>query len=199
MELEPNRDDIEAYLDLIISPWRSIHPTAQLEFRALKPGNGSRNWLTSVNEQSLCASIDKVVELNSEYWNVYVTVNPISPDLIHPSAKDADVIGAYYLFADADTKESAALIDQTQTDPTFRVVTGTKPHLRLHAYWQIVGGLSDMEQFRLGQERIIDYFKSDSIQNPSRIMRIAGTVSWPPQKKQDQGYEAELTSLEDFI
>ena len=34
-----------------------------------------------------------------------------------------------------------------------------------------------------------------AIHNPSRIMRVAGSVSYPTKKKEKRGYQAEITRL----
>ena len=46
------------------------------------------------------------------------------------------------------------------------------------------------------QSAIARHFGSDpSVINPSRIMRIGGTISWPSVKKRQKGYVEELTTI----
>ena len=43
-----------------------------------------------------------------------------------------------------------------------------------------------------------DLFGSDDVQNPARLMRVAGTVNYPSDKKRNErGYVTELTTLHD--
>ena len=56
--------------------------------------------------------------------------------------------------------------------------------------------MEDMHQWTELQKLLISYLKTDKvIHNPSRIMRVAGTVTFPPKKKLDLGYVSEVTKL----
>ena len=65
----------------------------------------------------------------------------------------------------------------------------------MHAYWSI----SDVPSLKLWtelQSRLIEYFGSDpASKNPSRIMRLAGTISYPTERKILRGYSPEITYL----
>jgi len=54
----------------------------------------------------------------------------------------------------------------------------------------------NMDAWRDVQKAIAASLHTDpAVINPSRIMRVAGTVSWPNQKKQDKGYVPELVTM----
>ena len=79
----------------------------------------------------------------------------------------------------------------------FHVVTGTQPSMRLHAYWQLAQPVRDMSAWRQAQKALIGEFQTDAaIHNPSRIMRLAGTISWPSADKRAKGYTPELVRLD---
>ena len=81
--------------------------------------------------------------------------------------------------------------------PDFVVITGKTPHLRAHTYWRLEQPCADMKVWRETQQRIASNFKTDpSVINPSRIMRVPGTVSYPSGKKRAQGYIDELVVLQ---
>jgi hypothetical protein len=54
----------------------------------------------------------------------------------------------------------------------------------------------DLAAWRATQQAIAAHFGSDrSVINPSRIMRLGGTVSWPSEKKTAKGYAVERTAF----
>ena len=53
-----------------------------------------------------------------------------------------------------------------------------------------------MAAWRMTQAAVAQYLGTDqTVKNPSRVVRLAGTVSDPPPHKQERGYVTELTSL----
>ena len=141
-------------------------------------------------------AITQAINLNEQGWNIYACVNPVDPSQSSFADDDA-IVGACFQFADADTDEAAKAIRAFEVQPDFYVVTGTTPFERLHAYWQ-VENIENLENWAQGQELLIERFAADpAIKNPSRIMRLAGTVSWPNQRKQQKEYIPELTKLEE--
>ncbi|MCL7404460.1 RepB family DNA primase [Paradonghicola geojensis] len=198
MTLEPNRTDIERHLELLVSPWRDLF-VAKIEFRALKENTAPSRWFSGVEPDELEQSIDRVIQLNDDQLarNVYVTVNPVRPDLTG-SASDRDIITSFYAFADADNGAAASRLRYAEPKPTFFVQTGKTPEPRLHAYWRLEG-TEDLSEWSALQKAIQQNLGTDSVHNPSRILRLAGTVSWPPKHKMNRGYAPEVTKLvEDF-
>ena len=56
--------------------------------------------------------------------------------------------------------------------------------------------LHDLAKWRVIQAGFAKAYGSDScVKNPSRLMRIAGTVSYPSPGKKVKGYEIERTEL----
>jgi len=80
--------------------------------------------------------------------------------------------------------------------PDITVITGTIPHERRHTYWQLTEPCFDMQLWVSKQVQIAEYCKTDgSVRNPSRIMRLPGTVSYPNYAKQAKGYVPELVAM----
>lgn len=81
--------------------------------------------------------------------------------------------------------------------PDMIVTTGTSPHERQHDYWRLDEPCHDMTLWRSWQSEIAAQYDNDPVViNPSRIMRVAGTVSYPSDKKRKKDYIAELVTLE---
>ena len=49
------------------------------------------------------------------------------------------------------------------------------------------------------QRAIAAHLRGDAVINPSRIMRLAGTVNYPAPHKIERGYRTELTTLRTFF
>ena len=156
---------------------------------------------TPVTECFTQDAIDRAVELafrmNQKKMNVYVTINPVNPDAVIKAGKgatDSDILRAHYSFADADDQQG---LDGLNTiaglvEPDMIVTTGTVPHERRHAYWRLAEPCTDLTLWRLRQIDIATKYQTDpSVCNPSRIMRVAGTVSYPSKQKLARGYVPE--------
>ena len=101
-------------------------------------------------------------------------------------------------FADADDAEGLAGLNQlcSQVEPDIVVVTGLVPCERRHAYWRLHEPCEGLSAWTAVQKTIANKFKTDkTISNPSRIMRVPGTISFPPERKQARGYVTEIVTL----
>ena len=109
---------------------------------------------------------------------------------------------AHYSFADADDQAGLTGIIKLSElcEPDIVVTTGTVPHERRHAYWRLSDACTDLELWRSTQFNIATQFATDSrVINPSRIMRVAGTVSYPNTDKQRRGYISELVTMKEKV
>jgi AAA domain len=134
---------------------------------------------------------------NQSGYNCYVTVNPLKPET-GSYAKDTDVAAARWHFNDVDGTDDldqAIARHSEEFVPSMIVVTGEIPSLRFHAYW-FQSDTVDPVQWTKTQRGLAAEFESDpSVINPSRIMRLAGTVSYPDERKAKKGYVPELVTL----
>jgi hypothetical protein len=197
MTLEPNRVDIERHIELLTQPWRDADLVANAEIRCLSEKAGSKSYLFNPSDgDETDDAVSNLIRLNEVDWNGYICVNPIDPTH-HKPARDTDIITAFYAFIDADNENAANNIIQSPILPDFCVQTGTIPEKRMHAYWS-VSDVPCPEKWSELQSRLIDYFGSDpAIKNPSRIMRLAGTISYPNERKISRGY-IQITHLLEY-
>lgn len=197
MTLEHNRSAIERHIELLTKPWIEDGLSALLEIRCLKDKGGSRShYVDPLDADFLDDAITKVCDLNQAGWNGYVCINPIDNTHDGP-ANDQAIVSAYFAFADADDAKASEQLLASHAKPDFYVQTGAVPTQRLHAYWSIEG-IHDLDKWRMMQKRLIANFGSDkAICNPSRVMRLAGTVAYPTETKRTRGYIPELTLLKE--
>ena len=198
MSLEPNQNDVERHIELLTQPWKDANISANTEIRCLNGNGGSKSYLFNpADDDEIDDAVSKLIKLNEVGWNCYICVNPIDPDH-HAPARDQDIVTAYYAFIDADDENAANNITQSPILPDFCVQTGTIPEKRMHAYWS-VSDVPCLEEWSELQSRMISYFGSDpAIKNPSRIMRLAGTTSYPKEDKISRGYIPEITHLVEY-
>ena len=195
LEPEPNPVVVKEHLDLVTQDWLKLGTDFLIEVRCLT--NGSTAY-ESFPAGKTAQAADYATEKNLEGFNCYVVVNPILAESFNGSAaNDNSIAGACFCFADADAEQASKNLRGVSPKPDFLVVTGTVPFERLHAYWRLEDPCIDLVAWTRLQKSIATNLGTDkAVTNPSRIMRIAGTVSWPNEQKTKRGYEPELVNLE---
>jgi hypothetical protein len=194
--MSPDKDVIHQFLSLLTEPWKECSPKGQLELRFLAKGKSAS--IARFADDQLMDATDYIVQMNTDNLNTYVCINPVAekPLKAREGAKDADILRAHFAFADCDEPGSAERLKSSTPSHDFSVVTGTQPHLRCHYYWQFDQPLQNLAKWSVIQAGFAKAYGSDScVKNPSRIMRIAGTVSYPSPGKKAKGYEIERTEL----
>jgi len=194
--LSPNRLIIEQFIRAVTQNWLNVgEDEHHFEVRCLGEHRTPNSGFFAPSQIDDATAF--IVELNNLKMNAYMTINPINTNH-HGNAKDDDVACAHLSFADADDLAGLSGI-KTMTGehaPDFIVTTGSVPHERQHTYWRLETPCHDLELWRQSQQNIARNLGTDpSVINPSRIMRIAGTVSYPSQSKVAKGYIPELVTL----
>jgi hypothetical protein len=199
MEMAPKSDIIKQFITQITRNWNEVGQPL-IEIRSISTSgstNAARFKLEDLNQ-----AVEHAEAMNKAKQNIYMCINAIDPIKAEDipagkAAKDTDILAAFYCFADADTKGAMENI-MSFAGPKFTlsVKTGTKPFARGHAYWELEEPCQNMDAWKEVQKSIAASLQTDAaVINPSRIMRVAGTVSWPNKKKQDKGYVPELVTM----
>lgn len=190
----PDHDSIRRDLEFMTARWHELDVPVVFEVRAFKEDCAPKSakfapdWIEDAVEW--CAG------MNERGYNIYAVRNPIRHDA-PASASDDDIVCAFFLWADCDDPESAGNVKRFD-GPKYSaaVITGRKPSTRVHTYWQLAEPCFDLAAWRETQIAIATHFGSDrAVINPSRIMRVGGTVSHPFKKKREKGYEREVTTI----
>lgn len=191
---KPDLAAIRADLEFMTARWGELPERAMFEIRAFKEGSQPQTFKYAVDWME--DAIGVISDLNQRGYNLYAVRNPIR-DTCAGSAKDTDIIAAFFLWADCDDPAAAGNVLRFDGPKwSAAVTTGTTPSTRAHVYWSLEEPCYDLAKWRDMQSAIAAHFGSDaSVINPSRIMRIGGTVSWPFAKKRERGYVSELTTL----
>lgn len=185
---------IRADLLMMTARWGELPRSAMFELRAFDE-HGNPQW-AQFTPARIGEAVEWAASENAQGRNVYAVRNPIRLDHSGP-ATDAAVIAAFYCWADCD--DAAAVGNVRRFDGpkwTAAVTTGKTPDPRVHLYWELQEPVYNLDAWRQMQVSIAAHFQSDPVViNPSRIMRVGGTISYPPQRKRDRGYVPEPCTI----
>lgn len=189
--IAPVNADIEAakaHLYALFKPFADMSYEGKIEIRCIHPFNQVTTPM-NFHISEIDQAADYAVGMNNEY-NVYVGVNPRRKET-KGAGKTADVEISYFHFVDADDAAAVEKLKEAPLKPNFVIETGTRPYQRVHAYWRLEDPSRNLQQWQKQQEALADFFGGDRVIDPPRIMRLAGTVNHPSQKKQERGYTKE--------
>jgi hypothetical protein len=193
-DMQPDRDAIRRDLVFMTRRWGELTEPAQFELRAF--GENRQPQIGRFQPDWIDDAVDWAANMNKVGLNVYAVRNPIRAS-VTKSATDADIVAALFLWADCDEPAAAGNVSRFDGPKwSANVTTGRTPDTRVHVYWELDVPCTDLGAWRQLQSDIAAHFRSDpSVINPSRIMRIGGTINWPATHKRAKGYITELCTL----
>lgn len=187
-------DAIRRDLTYMVQGWDQLTEPVKFEVRAFREHGQPQSAL--FRPDWIDDAVDWIASVNASGCNTYVVRNPIRASVVG-SASDADVVAAMFLWADFDDGRAAQnVLKWTGPKYSAAVVTGTIPSTRVHTYWRLDAPCYDLSLWRDTQASIAAHLGSDrTVINPSRIMRIAGTIAYPAKHKVERGYIRELATI----
>lgn len=198
-QLCADKNIVAQFITEITKDWPKTQETGLFEIRCL--GEHRKPVVQRFSLGELNDAVQFAQSMNAAKLNVYMVINPIDPEAAINAGKgatDADILRAHYSFADADDQKGISGISKLSAllPPNITVITGTVPNMRCHAYWRLAEPCTDMQQWADKQTNIAAQFGTDpSVTNPSRLMRVSGTVSYPSTAKLAKGYVPELVTI----
>ncbi len=195
--IEPDSDAIKTHLETLFAPLRDIYPDGLVELRHGHATNLSSYSYFGLSKDRIEDAANYAASVNSRGENVYVGVNPRRGTTDRKrAASDSDVEISIYHFADLDKLEAVETArTRSGLAPTTVVITGTIPNNRPHLYWLLDEPVANMQAWTERQRAIASFLGGDSVINPSRIMRLGGTVNFPPPHKVQRGYKVERSTV----
>ena len=194
--LEPNTGDMRAQLDFMFGANCREYDDGQVEIAVCMLKGEHKVWQSQLfTLDRLADAVSYAAMQNAAGHNIYVGAALRDPDAApFGRASDSDHYASPAIYADLDTAEaSAAAAARTKgLPPDFVVCTGRHPHMRLQPYWRLEEPVTDPEQHRALCGGLADSLQGDrAVTNPSRIMRLAGSIAWPTKP----GRVPEMTSV----
>ncbi len=127
--------------------------------------------------------------------NVYIGAalrQPGTPPFARAQDSDAFALTCAYVDLDNPGAAGAAKDIYGLDKPTMVIVTGRAPHTRAQMWWRLEEPLTDPNKWPALMRGFAAKLNGDStVTNPSRVMRLAGTIAWPVKP----GRVVELTSI----
>lgn len=195
--IRPDVNAIAEHLRALFDPLATEYPQGLIEISYGFPGpdHGALFGIGRIED-----AVTFAVEMNNDGKNVYVGVNPRKPGTkMSKRASDSDVEIAIWQFADIDKNEAVeTLKPKLALPPNLNVITGRTPNPRPHLYWLLDEPVHNLAEWSARQQGLAAKLGGDPVINPSRIMRLAGTVNYPTDKKMERGYRTELATLKVF-
>lgn len=199
--LAPNDADMRTHLDHLFGGYLDGHHDGRVElsWTETSPDDAGRYRLRHAcffGTDQLDELVEEAARLNAQpMCNVYVGAALRHPDTPpFGRARDDDFGAAMALWCDLDSADAVqqALANYAHAKPTLLVMTGEHPHQRVQCWWRLAEAIEDPETLRNALSGIAYKMGGDTtVTNPSRVMRLAGSIAWPHKP----GRVAELTRV----
>jgi hypothetical protein len=175
------------------------HGRIELAWTAPDPDESGRfklKYAETFDVEDTDALVRKAAEVNSQpRTNVYIGAALRKPETCPVGrCDDDDFYATTAYWADLDDKDANdhASGRFAETAPSMVVRTGEHPHWRHQLWWRLSEPVTDPERARAAVSGIAAALGGDgTIANPSRVMRLAGTIAWD----QKPGRRPELTRI----
>lgn len=192
--LEPDTATILRHLIWLTISARNVVPDLRVELAWGDPAAGpNRSRTYAIGELSKAASFANWI--NRKGCNVYVGVTLKAADAPAKGRTAADLAAlATCLPVDIDTQFVATAASLSKfAKPQLVVLTGQRPEPRGQLFVR-VAPTSDLASWELAHERAVKACGGDAnALGRNRLMRLAGSISFPSPKKLARGYAIERT------
>lgn len=199
---EPCAETMERHIVAATVGWEEHLPRCKFEIRCIHPDlpDDHPRKVRAQNFQLGDArrAAQWAASLNRQRWNCYRGINPRRSDIPrHAAAKAGDVPAAMALASDQDTAlEPLERVAALPLLPYFLAFTGYVPGLRVQSLWRLQEPLSGEEPWKSMQRGLAARVGGDPrVCDLPRVMRLPGSVSYPPAHKRARGYQVEQVTL----
>ena len=171
----------------------------ELAWTDTKPDESGRYRLKSARlfgTDQLDELVEEAARLNSQQMcNVYIGAALRKPGTApFARAQDSDAFALTAVYVDLDDADAARTAKDIygKAKPTMIVVTGRAPHTRAQLWWRLDEPITDPAAWPPLLRGMAAALKADStVTNPSRVMRLAGSIAWAVK----DGRVTEMTGL----
>ena len=179
-ELRPNSDAMTAFL----SWWFEKCNRGVIEIGWLDAGGRGLIHFEQFERDDIASAVATATQANLVPGQAcYVRASTVHPKH-RPDhyTTDMDFEQAPGIWGDIDTQEDfeRAKTVQTIVRPNGSVITGTVPHMRVQSWFRCSEPIVTPELVRGLNVRLHKLYGGDpAVVNPSRLMRLPGTIAWP--------------------
>ena len=195
------------HLERLTARWSEIDADCWLEVVHIREGEGpfAFHVLVPDDEEGWHAAVDEALEAveagQADGHPTYVCPNPVNGQAIAERevgsrARAYEVVACLFVFADADDGDASERVAEDGSY-SWQVVTGVEEdgRERTHSYWELDEPVKP-EVWKPLQAGLIDTLGTDrAVRDPSRLMRLAGTLTHPSADKRAKGRVNEVVRL----
>lgn len=199
--IEPNPDQMRNHIEALFGGMQAAGiQDGRIELRTICKREGGaprldhRYFGVDETDEAVDWGAGKNREPNT---HVYIGAALRDPNIFPADfASDSDFHGATAYHLDCDEAGAWEKARKEWTDrkipPSFVTYTSRKPHTRAQAWWLLEEPQKDATAYHDQLKALAVAFHGDqTVCNPSRIMRLAGTINWPTKP----GRQLELTEF----
>jgi hypothetical protein len=200
---KPNPDAMRAHVEHLFGGYLDGYHDGliELSWTDIKPDESGKHPLRSARlfkTDEIDTLLNEAARLNQQpMCNVYIGAALRKPTTApFGRAKDSDCLCLTAAYVDLDDEGAvAAAVDIYKgklVKPTMVVVTGRAPHTRAQVWWRLDEPATDPEQWSALLKGMAGSLRGDpTVSNPSRVMRLAGSIAWPVK----EGRTVEMTQI----
>jgi hypothetical protein len=161
------------------------------------PANNRIDAARQFRRDELDDAVDWAANANGNGCNVYIGAAARKPGNDARRARDIEISGSNFVWADADrdVAEVERKLEELGLQPLLVVETGNTPEPRRQYWFRLEDNTEDLALIKTANQRLQSALGTDAVGNASRVMRLAGSVSYPTPKKRERGYVTEGTRL----
>lgn len=182
--LSPDPAIILAWLDY----WFDRCNRGCIAIVSANPGNGALVHERRFRLDQKAEAAAYAAEINKTPGvHVYFGGATVDPDMPRETERSGDkhvvqAPGTWIDFDSPEHEEAFRNIEPLHIRPNSQSITGTKPCLRSHRNLRFSEPLADQNMIREVNHRFHLLYGGDPIMNPSRVLRLPGTINWPMKK-----------------
>jgi len=190
---EPNLEMIRRHIELLLPG----NDADTIEIAHDNPANNKVDAARQFRRDELDDAVDWAADANGNGCNVYIGAAERKPGNDARRARDIEISGSNFVWADADrdVAEVERKLEELGFQPLLVVETGNTPEPRRQYWFRLEDYTEDLALIKSANQRLKAAIGTDAVSNASRVMRLAGTVSYPGPKKRERGYVTEVTRL----
>jgi hypothetical protein len=198
--IRSDRHAMLSHLEWLVAPIRDTHPRMRLEIAWADPEHGP-NRAKTYRLDAIDEAVGFAAWINGKGCNVYLGATLKRADTPAKGRTDGQHAAiATCLPVDIDGEfETGARKLGSVAKPQLLVLTGCTPQLR-GQLWIRIAPTEEMDVWSQVNQRSVNFSGGDrNALGTYRLMRLAGSVSFPSVKKQARGYVAEPTTLHSVV
>ena len=189
--LQPDEDMISANLESLFGECTE----GQISLQHHNPRTGLLNVYKRFDVGDFDLAAEYAAKVNAIPGTTVYFRPAVVPESAPRKITDEDVKFVTSVWVDLDDEGAAKAVKNAYPQdckPTASVVTGRKPRKRAHLYWKLIEKEVDRAVIKKLNQAAAKKLRGDETAvNPSRLMRLGGSIAWPYKA----GREPELTEF----